>query len=134
MAFWKSKQAKQAYKVWRKRLEESGFRDIESKNETLSHDASKTLKRLDALSVNARMEYYYLLCQHVNEHKFVKERDKQIMSMLGEGVKTKVIAGLLKIHKQTVRFTRRKYENLWGIRVWSKQQMTSNRIKPRMQS
>jgi hypothetical protein len=130
MQFWKTKQFKKLQEKWYKKLK--GFNDIES-NEKLKQNAPNCYRQADIVERNAKLNYYLLLGEKINENKFDCYEDKLIITRIAEGYQIKDISAELKklkkkCHRQTIRFIIRKYELRWGLKKWNQEQLKSRQM------
>lgn len=82
----------------------------------------------------SKEEYYYLCTQAFAKDQIDDQRDHFILLWNSNGLKRTEIKQRLEeighfVHRQTIRFVIRRFEVKWKIRSWSKQQLTSNRIR-----
>jgi hypothetical protein len=116
---------------WDNILKATGFKDIERTIEgerVLVQFASNVYRQADPLTRESKMSYYEQMASRAQEFQFLSEMDRIVMMMIVEGSKIKAIVEELnhrgyKVHRQTIRFIRRRYENEWGVKVWSLKQM-----------
>lgn len=146
--FWKSKEFEAKQKEWDRKLEESGFSDAE-----ISKDGERFLKvrtseimqrgrlfnAFTGISRESSEEYFRILSQKISqEAAFEDELDRLIMERTAEGKTIKEISNELKKmlipgqtrnkhDRNTIRYIRRRYENKWGIRIWTPFQMMSRK-------
>jgi len=123
---------------WDEILRATGFKDIERR---IGHDrvliqySSNCYRQADPTTRESKESYYEQLSAKVQTHRFENETDRFVMFHIADGVRIKTIVELLaemgqSIHRQTIRFIIRRYENLWGIKMWSNRQMNlKTRIK-----
>lgn len=119
------------YEEWNKKLRDSGFIDIEKvigKERVLIQHASNSYRQADKLSRESKSEYYSLISEHLNKTFFDNNIDEKVMRLLSEGYKIseivkKINTNGMYIHRQTVRFIIRRYENKWNIKRWNAKQM-----------
>lgn len=127
MAKYFGKHFRQLESEWQKKLEESGFKDIEClKNgqRLLRQSASNVYRHCDERTRLAREQYFQSLSNFVNNHLFFKDLDRIVMTKYADGVTiSQIVIDLrsqqIKIHRQTIRFIIRRYEHLWGLRYWT---------------
>lgn len=135
--FWKNKQFKEQKEYWYSKLEESGFRDIELDEFNLKNYAEETCrssneKALTSLQIDLKREYYLRL-EHKfreNSHSFPEGKiDYFVMYEIMRGLNINEIVRSLKEKfnicksRTSIRYIKRQYENAWGIREWTPEQM-----------
>ena len=107
------KQLKALQAKWYKRLERSGFVDVESplkEHCPLKHwDSIKFQAQYSPQAYLEKERYYQLAGQLLNEHKFKTARDKKVWAMHVEGRTYKEIAKKVKVHSDTVIKTVKRY-------------------------
>ena len=119
--------------LWLQKLKESGFKDQEKtlgNDRVLTQKGSNAYRQAPQVVRDNKLRYYELIGQCVFSQKWTDDASRIIMFRRSEGVKIKDIClelkdKDLKCHRQTVRFTIRKYENLWGLRKWQPHQLKS---------
>lgn len=135
--FWNNKQFKDLANEWEKKLQESGFKDIEKKGK-LKQKANYAYRRsyITEEMREAKRNYLSLINNHCgSETEFSDESDRFIMEKTGEGWTIREISSALKEkslrkhNRDTIRYIRRRYENKWGIKNWTQSEMVSR--KPR---
>lgn len=122
----KTKQFRELEEKWNNILTESGFEDAERTvkgQRVLKQQAANSYRQIQKINREARLEYYQLLSQHLHQEDFPNETDKTVITLLSDGFKLIEIASILDIHRQTVRFIKRRYEHKWMIRTWNSKQM-----------
>jgi hypothetical protein len=131
---------------WYKKLEESGFKDIERfKDDELVFKRSgidnsrciewyieaTDLGTIEELSEGAiKAEYFRIIAQTAKDEEttYRNEVDRHILIRHSEGAKIKTIVTELQElgmprHRLSVRFIIRRYEMLWGLRRWTRRQL-----------
>lgn len=139
MTFWKSQAFKALQKDWYKRLEASGFRDVEKivgddmrlrefnpmRSRDPKHADNKNKRKL---AREMKELYYRLIYHHVQEAIFPTFVDELIMTWHADGRRIKDICAELekfgeKRCRVTVRITIRRYEMAWGMREYTPKQL-----------
>lgn len=84
--------------VWYKRLKDSGFDDIETRDGQLksSPHSSKFLRAVRQTSWQEKQAYYYMAEHFLNSYKFDNKVDEIIWEYHTNGIGTRDIADLLK--------------------------------------
>lgn len=116
---------------WDGILKATGFKDIEKNirgERVLIQFASNCYKQADELTVESKRSYYDQIQYHLHRQVFDNSIDQTVMTMIGEGHKINQVVEALgrrghRIHRQTCRFIIRRYEVIWGMRVWTHKQM-----------
>lgn len=93
------KQFKDLKEEWDQKLEEVGFNDIESPNDTLKTWDSCNFRRKRTLNLlNERQRYFQLATQLLNDHPFlvITQTEEEIWHMFCEGMTTREIAQTFK--------------------------------------
>lgn len=136
---------KSLQKEWYKKLKNSGFQDIEKEikgecvlksQSTCEGKYAGIYRFMSQVEREAKEDYFRILFQKASqEQNFLDDSDKLIMERTAEGKNIREISEELierKLHKydrHTILYVRRRYENKWGIKKWTKQQMVSRRKK-----
>jgi hypothetical protein len=140
MSKWLTKDFLALKKAWYQKLTNEGFQDHEETiggQEYLRSYSSGVFNRSKKLAVDEKVDYYDLILAAFWASEFDDEVDKFVMRRHSEGAIIKEISTELKIlllnkeltrrrckgHRQTTRLIIRKYENRWGIRRWSPDQL-----------
>jgi len=136
--FWQTKSFKQLNEAWGKKLKESGFKDAEKNERFLKQKASYSYRRkyITEEMREAKRQYFGLINENIGkELGFHDDSDRFIMEKTGEGWKIREIsealksAGMKKHNRDTIRYIRRRYENKWGIKNWTQNEMVSRKVK-----
>ena len=107
MAFWDSKSFRALNKLWREKLKESDFEDIEDEKGNLSQKNHRTKA---FLAKEETIEFYSILSNYIQTKTNIKPRDRQILELYLDGERIKAIAiktewstrtvnNVLKLHK-----------------------------------
>lgn len=120
-----SKQLKELQHFWDKKLEDTGFEDIEKTvrgERMLKQYAQSVFKRSNSVHrMEQRLEYYLLISHLCHEMMFGNFVDRFIMEHYAEGIKQKEIlkrlkdAGIKRSRWKTLT-TIKKYLAIWGLR------------------
>ena len=120
------KKFRQLEEEWAKKLEQSGFEDIElfKNGQRYLKNNSRALFRKNQRTRLIREQYFQNLSDCLHTHVFSKELDRIVMTKFAEGITISQIVIDLKainieIHRQTIRYIIRRYEHEWGIRYWT---------------
>lgn len=101
---------KKLNKIWRKKLKDSGFEDIEDSNEDLLLSTTTMMKasKKDYVSVTseAKREYYYLASRFLNEYEFPNDLQKNIWRMHSDGTPHRKIMSALGTTEQKLYWTK----------------------------
>jgi len=122
MKFWVNKEFKALEKDWYRKLKEQGFVDIEKQIGSRQVLWSKSKVKED---IYERSEYYRQLQNKIHTAKFDSDFDRTVMTLTAQGYMIKDIVKVLAAqgdsgYRGTVRYRIRKYENLWGVRKWTR--------------
>lgn len=108
---------------WQRKLEASGFEDIETTSgENLKQYAPNSYRQAHRLIREAKLEYFRLITHKAHDDEFIGPLSLTIMTMRGDGVPIIEIADEIGLHRQTVRYIIRRHEHRWGIRFWTARQ------------
>lgn len=129
--FWRKKTFKVLLTTWNKKLELSGFEDIEEErkgDKTLKQSAVSRFNRWDKWERDSRLEYYSFLGYLINNTIFPNELEKFIMFKHAEGATiTEIVRDAkacgLSVFRKTVMHIIRRWQMKWGIGFWSPKQM-----------
>lgn len=80
--------------IWYKKLEKSGFQDIESDNYNLKIWSSKFARKESMLSWEAKAVYYQMAANFLNDYKFKTKREQNIWRYHSEGISCRNIANI----------------------------------------
>lgn len=149
--FWRSPQFVSLKEEWDKKLAATGFEDAEKeingelalKRVSLSEGKwGGVYRHAHGLKgIHEKADYFRVLSQKfLQEEQFDDDLDRLIMERTMEGKSIKEISdelkGMLspgqtrsKHNRDTIRYIRRRYENKWGIRIWSQFNMQSRKKK-----
>ena len=124
-------------KEWEAKLKASEFEDAErtvNGERVLKQHAENVYRQADLLTRENKATYFTMIAQRTAREKFTNPVDKIVMTMLAEGKKIKEIVYFLQehqhrrrshgpIHRRTVSYIIRRYEQKWGIKKWSTKQL-----------
>lgn len=82
--------------VWYKKLEKSGFEDIEKDEYNLKQHSSRFAEPVVVRNWHAKSEYYSMAGQFLNNYKFASNLEKVIWEYHSNGISMRNIAKLLK--------------------------------------
>lgn len=93
-----SKQLKKLQQTWQRKLERSGFEDVERPNGTLKNYDSYRLREMNMTGdvLQARQRYYELARHFYNDHTFETSLEKEVWRLHSEGVTYKEIVKAIK--------------------------------------
>lgn len=129
--FWRTKNFKNTYKEWNRKLQLSGFKDIEAElkgDRVLRQRATNCYRQATQLERESRLEYFCFVGHLVHTTIFESELEKDVMFKHSEGLTIKEIVDDIK-HKgisrdrKTIRYIIRRWQMKWGIRTWNLKQM-----------
>lgn len=138
MKFWENPHFKCLQKEWYAKLRDDGFADAERSVDgepMLSQFAVNCYRDQPRAIREERAAYFTSLCRLIETAPFDSEADRLILTRHAEGAKYSTIsreleARGLKSHRQTIRFTVRRYEHRWGLRRWRNDQLRSRQMTP----
>lgn len=128
----KKQDLKALQKEWDEILAATGFQDIERTidgERALIQYASYPYRRATDSNVREnKLSYYAQISSMIHDEKFPNEIERLIMTRIGDGAQIQEIVMEIRksgqnIHRQTVRYIIRRYENKWGIKSWTQKQM-----------
>lgn len=130
--YWQTPKLKKLENLWYAKLKQEGFVDAEKtvgKDRVLVQNAPNAYRQASQVQRENKAEYYRLLTTHGNEERFRDKTEERVMLKRALGFNIKEICEELKTtgdrcHRQTVRFIIRFYEHKWGIREWTKDQLS----------
>lgn len=96
MSPFKTKQFEQLKAKWYKKLEKTGFKDVETDEDNLKEWDSSIFLRYSQHTSAARQEYFILAGQFLNSHNFASKKEKLIWSMHADGLTFQEIANRIK--------------------------------------
>lgn len=97
------KKLKQLTEKWRKKLEKSGFRDIEYPNGHLRRfDSFYFQMEYSPVAFKAREIYFRLAGRLLHTHRFATRRQRQMWELHCQGYTMPAIAKRMKVSKQRV--------------------------------
>lgn len=143
--FWRTNQFETLKAEWEKKLKESGFEDAEADiggerhlKQRASNPYAHRYRCEEELPRESKLTYFLLIAQMcAREQDFKDTSDRLIMERTSEGWTITEISkelkkrALFKHNRDTIRYIRRRYEAKWGIRIWSREQMVSRRVRIR---
>lgn len=92
-------------KIWYKKLEKSGFEDIEQDDDNLKVWSSVFFLRNSPEQIQAKQAYYQMATNFLEEHKFKTRREEIIWTYHSEGISYRDISKLLKRVRITLSHT-----------------------------
>ena len=146
--FWKSKGFEELKREWNGKLEDSGFKDAEKEiagERVLRQTADYAYRRKETVEVvrECKLSYFTSISHHLSlEKDFADDLDRLIMERTAKGRTIREISDELKAlipigrertkhNRNTIRYVRRRYENKWGVKIWSQQDMQSRKAPTR---
>lgn len=138
--FWTSRQFRELNHEWNIKLAATGFQDAEKEiagERVLRQSSDYAYRRKETADVvrENKCTYFMLLAQCIHtELNFEDNYDRLVMERTAEGRSIREISEELKsllpegrqrgkFNRRTIRYIRRRYEDRWGIKTWSQQQM-----------
>lgn len=96
--FYRTKSFKTLNSEWAKKLEQSGFEDVEYREDMMNTHGTSSffLAKFEFVKDNAKEEYYRLAGQFLYSHEFESERLKDVWALHCEGVSMRDIHDKLK--------------------------------------
>lgn len=92
----KQQSLKELQDVWYKKLEKSGFQDIEQDTDNLKVWSSVFFLRHSPEQIQAKQAYYQMASNFLEDHEFKTRREEIIWSYHSEGISYRDISKLLK--------------------------------------
>lgn len=138
MRYWETKDFKALYKIFEQKLKEGGFidaeRTIDGKRMLIQY-SSNVYRQAPAVDREAQIDYYSLVGEYIEKTVFKTKLDERIMRLVADGEKISEIVRKINttgiyVHRQTVRFIIRRYENKWKIKNWNSKQMYKKVLIP----
>lgn len=134
LSYWKNQHFKALQAAWYKRLSDDGFEDAEEiigDDLELSKNVYNTHWWINETDRIAREEYYDQLSHRVREFDFISIVDELILTWFADGKRIKdIVIDLRDMGKtrcrQTIMFTIRRYEMLWGMKKYTARQLNKN--------
>jgi hypothetical protein len=125
---------------WEDRLAKEGLGDIEKQlgvKQVLKQRACNAYRQMEPERREAKEIYYREISACLHQARFDSEVDEIVMTLKAQGAKiTEICQELLKKgmsrYRRTVRLIIRKYEDRWGIRHWSQDQLKYNWLKRKL--
>lgn len=139
MKFYETPRFKELEEFWKKRLQDSGFQDIE-KGQALKQRASNAYRHAAIVVIEARQTYFDLLTKQVREEKFQCDLYRTIMEMWASGktrmqileaIKGGASQGREDRFYETIRFIIRRFEYKWNIKTYTAKQMKLKKLPTR---
>lgn len=129
MKFHESNEFKELQHEWYQRLKDEGFKDVEA-----CVDGMLYLRQRSRPNLNPeKLEYFQALSYFVNIETFENEVDEFVLIRRADGFKIKDISiemrqmNLPRYHRESIRYTIRKYEMKWGIKFYKPSQLSFKR-------
>jgi hypothetical protein len=132
--YWETTEFKSLSKKWEKKIEESGLVDVEvsiGDSRELKQNSSNVFRQMDQVRREAKENYFKRLSECIQTADFDCYIDMVVMHQKAQGAK--IIEICVELAKQghsryrrTVRLIVRKYEDRWGIRHWTPDQLKYN--------
>lgn len=120
--FFQTNDFKELNEQWRKKLNESGFRDIENRLGELKQNANNSYRQADKITREARLLYFQAIAHYAEHDPKLKALEKTVMLLRSEGYSKREIAHKTNIYRLTVNYIIRRCEHAWGMRVWTEKQ------------
>lgn len=130
MKYYQTPQFKKLQQEWYNKLKEQSFKDIET-NENLNLDLGKYRYYHSADSALAKEEYFSALQEALSQYECDTPIHSTIMILKASGRLIQEIVRVLNaagtpVHRKTIRYIIRNYENRWGIRIYDKRKLDPN--------
>lgn len=122
--FWRKKSFKLLSTEWNKKLEDSGFEDVEFElkgDRGLKQRATNSYRQATKLERETRLEYYCFLGYLAHNTVFQNELEQIVMIRHSEGVSCKEISNEIGRHRHYVEFVIKRWQTKWGVKTWSLQ-------------
>jgi hypothetical protein len=94
----KTKSYKEIREVWYKKLETSGFKDIETNDYNLKTNSNVFAKKRSIKSQDSKYEYFYMARQFLNDYKFNSRKEQIIWEYWSEGMS---VTGIVETLRKT---------------------------------
>lgn len=102
MSVYKTKEFKKLKDTWYKKLEKSGFVDVEASEDSLKEWDSSITLRYDKHIIASKEEYFRLAGKFLFSYEFESERDTAIWQLHSDGLSLREIATQLKKKKYKI--------------------------------
>lgn len=123
--FWRKKTFRLLSQEWNKKLEQSGFKDIETElkigERVLKKGANNCFSKADDFKKETTLEYYLFLGHLAHNTLFPSDLEKHVMIRHSEGKTYREIAIEIKKHRHSVEFIVKRWQTTWGVKSWSLQ-------------
>jgi hypothetical protein len=134
--FWETDDFKAQQKAWYRRLKDEGFNDAEEligSELMLKQQAKWRMNEGNYITRCKKLEYFLVLGQHLLHAVYRNEIDKLIMTWHADGKTIKFMCEELKLRgsprcRHSIRFIIRKYEMIWGMRVYTPKQLNHQKV------
>jgi hypothetical protein len=122
--FWRKKSFRVLSQEWNKKLECSGFTDVEVElkgDRALKQRATNCYRQANSLERETRLEYYLFLGHLAHNTIFPNDLEKLVMIRYSEGKTYGEIAIEVKRHRHSIEFIVKRWQTKWGVKRWSLQ-------------
>lgn len=138
--YWETAEFRELAEKWEEKLEHDGLVDIEKclkQERVLRQSSSNVYRQMEGTRREAKEIYFRELGKSLRSASFDSYVDLIVMTMRAEGAKIVEICDALarngtRRYRRTVRLIIRKYENMWGIRIWRTDQLKYHWKKKRV--
>jgi len=129
--YYQTDEFRELAKEWEQILEDLGLPDIEKclgEDRALKQNSSNIYRQMDPVRREAKELYFRELNRALHTACFDCSVDRVVMVLKAEGTKIVEICMALenlgmKRYRRTVRLIIRKYEDRWGIKTWTQEQL-----------
>jgi hypothetical protein len=129
--YYQTDEFKELADEWEEILKEAGLPDIEKsvgKKRVLKQNSPNVYRQMDPVRREAKEQYFRELNRCLHAACFDCSVDRVVMVLKAEGAKiVEICVALEKLgmrrYRRTVRLIVRKYEDRWGIKSWSPEQL-----------
>lgn len=122
--FWRKKSFRVLSQTWNKRLESSGFTDVEVElkgDRALKQRATNCYRQAHPLERETRLEYFLFLGHLAHNTVFPNDLERLIMVRHSEGKTYGEIGREIGRHRHSVEFIVKRWQTKWGVKRWSLQ-------------
>ena len=138
MKYWQTQEFLALQKAWYERLNNIGFKDVESKLDGFDPILKELSDKVHRYRYRSKMEnhaeYFRVMLDKACQSVYDSEIDKIILNMFADGKRYKDIYDFLASQGNrrclnTLRFTVRKYEVRWGVKEYSPRELNKREPK-----
>lgn len=136
MTYWTRPSFKALQEEWYQRLKDEGFKDAEmviDGKHTLENKRTREYQSTPKVVRETKEEYYAVLAQCVHCHWFDDDIERRVLTWYAQGRRIRDICDDLERMgepraRDTIRYMVRRYEVIWGLRTYTRQQL---HLKPK---